>query len=321
MFRTRRRSFFSPRPRTSSIPPISALGWCPDRSTIRIALLPPNSWSYQDDESRRSNVTVRRKNDNFCDTPIKNLLCQRLAVKATRMEVGARPSAVTGNSLRSSWHRLAEAEQIALAVFKPSRSLTYTLPRIVPLDIGDPIHCFQAGQVVFLKHHPTRSERGYSGFDVGNLPRQLGVIAGGCSRGLEQGEVAATAAVTKSSGPLLDGFQPEFFRIESPGPIEIANWKASCDLRLCQHFLKPPLVNNVISTILQNSFPHCRLGRLPFDLPMKTKKYQTKRGESYVRSNCRKSNRPGESGQAEQENHHRQAKTHHEKDRLGRAHH
>src|SRR5262249_24403724 len=30
--------------------------------------------------------------------------------------------------------------------------------------------------------------------------------------------------------------------------------------------------------ILQNSYPHCRFGRLTFDLPMKTKKYQTKRG-------------------------------------------
>src|SRR5262245_9965783 len=62
MLRTRRRSFVSPRPRTSSIPPISVLAWFPDRSTIRIALLPPNSWSYHDDESRRRNVTVGRKN-------------------------------------------------------------------------------------------------------------------------------------------------------------------------------------------------------------------------------------------------------------------
>src|SRR5215831_12005594 len=114
-----------------------------------------------------------------------------------RRREGARPSAVTGNDSRSSWHRLAEAEQVALAVFKPSRSLSYTLARIVPLDIGDPIDCFQAGQVVFLKHHPTRCERGYSGFDVGNLPRHLGVIAGGSSRGLEQGEVAATRSNNK----------------------------------------------------------------------------------------------------------------------------
>src|SRR5262249_31316124 len=68
MLRIRRRSFFSPRPRKSSIPPISALGWCPDRSTIRIALLPPNSWSYHDDESRRRNVTVGRKNDDLRET-------------------------------------------------------------------------------------------------------------------------------------------------------------------------------------------------------------------------------------------------------------
>src|SRR5262245_22093577 len=101
MLRTRRRSFSSPRPRRSSIPAISALGWCPDRSTIRIALLPPNSWSYQDDEWRRSNVTVGMKNDNFCDTPINNLLCQSLAVKATRVRrpERARPSAV-------NWQRL-----------------------------------------------------------------------------------------------------------------------------------------------------------------------------------------------------------------------
>src|SRR5262249_20601574 len=103
--------------------------------------------------------------------------------------------------LRSSWHRLAEAEQGALAVFKPSGSLTHTLARIVPLDIGDPIHCLQARQVVFLKDHTTRSERGYSGFDVGNIPRHLGVIAGRGSCGLKQGEVAATATVTKASGP------------------------------------------------------------------------------------------------------------------------
>src|SRR4029453_13747849 len=151
-------------------------------------------------------------------------------------------------------------DEVSPAFFKPSRSLPPPLARIVPLDIGDPIHCFQAGQVVFLKHHPTRSKRRYNGFDVGNLPRHLGVIARGGSRGLEQGEVAATAPVTKASWPLLDGLQPEFLRIESPSPIEISNWKASCDLRHCQHCVKPPLVDNLIESCsaLPSSVPLVR---------------------------------------------------------------
>src|SRR5262249_29037206 len=70
-------------------------------------------------------------------------------VTRVRMRQRTRPSAVTGNDSRSSWHRLAEAEQVALAVFKPSRSLTHTLARLVPLNIGDPHSPFsgRAGRI------------------------------------------------------------------------------------------------------------------------------------------------------------------------------
>jgi hypothetical protein len=95
------------------------------------------------------------------------------------------------NGCRSSPDRLADTEQVALAVSEPSPALAHTLTGVVPLDFGDAVHGLEAGQAVFLEHHATPPERHYGGLDVSYLPSHLGVTARRGSRGLEQGEVAA----------------------------------------------------------------------------------------------------------------------------------
>src|SRR5262249_7249159 len=130
-------------------------------------------------------------------------------------------------------HWLAEAEQVALAIFEPGSSFANAFARIVPLDVGDAVHGLEAGQVVFLKKHAALSQRRYNGFYVGNLPSHLSVIARSRSRGLEHGKVAAAAAVTKASRPLLKGLQPELLGVKFPCPLEVFSGKPRKNLGLC----------------------------------------------------------------------------------------
>src|SRR5262249_47518187 len=86
-----------------------------------------------------------------------------------------------------------------------------------------------------LEHASTRPERRDGGFDVVDLPAHLSMAAGSGSRGLEQGEVAATAAVAKASGPFLDRFQPQLLGIEASRPIEILRGQSRRSVMPCKH--------------------------------------------------------------------------------------
>ena len=86
---------------------------------------------------------------------------------ATRAETRGRdrlPSRATG-SRRSSPYRLAEAQQVPLAVSEPGASLADALARVVSLDCGDAIHSLQARQVVLFEDDAASPERRDSRLD------------------------------------------------------------------------------------------------------------------------------------------------------------
>jgi hypothetical protein len=81
---------------------------------------------------------------------------------------------------------LANAKEIALAVFEPRSLLTYSLAGIISGDCGDSIYGLETRQIIFFEDHATRFERSHDRLDIGDLPANLGVTSRWFSGGFEK---------------------------------------------------------------------------------------------------------------------------------------
>src|SRR5437899_4376557 len=92
------------------------------------------------------------------------------------------------------------------------RALAPPFAGIVALDRRDPVDHGQTRYVVRLEHDSTATQRLDRRFDVLDLPGHLRERAGRGARGLEQCELAARAAVEKSTRSLFAGLEAELLR-------------------------------------------------------------------------------------------------------------
>src|SRR5215216_5029258 len=140
-----------------------------------------------------------------------------------------------------STHRLADSEEIALAVLEPGGLLANApFARVVPGDLGDAVDRPQARKVVFFEHHSTRSQPLHRRLDVFDLPRHLGVISRGGASRLEERELPVAAPVKQASRPFLARFETQLLRVERFGPLQILHRDPRCDFAVAfKHSLRP----------------------------------------------------------------------------------
>src|SRR6266511_4305708 len=117
--------------------------------------------------------------------------------------------------------RLADREQVALAVSEPSGSLADALARIVVVDLREPVDRPHPWQVVLLEHHASGPEVRYGRLDVVDLPGHLGVRLGWSAVRLEQRELATRTAVEQTARPLLARLEAELVGIKRSRPWQI----------------------------------------------------------------------------------------------------
>ena len=109
----------------------------------------------------------------------------------------------------TSTQGLANAEEIALAVFEPRTLFTDSLAGIISCDFGDSIYGLKAGQIVFFESHATRLERRYGRLNISNLPAHLGVTARCLACGFEQSKEMIAAPVVPLFIQQIRGTAPQ----------------------------------------------------------------------------------------------------------------
>src|SRR3954452_5117056 len=118
--------------------------------------------------------------------------------------------------------RLADAEQVALAVAKPGGTLPgAALAGVIALDLRDAVGRGQPRNVVLLEDDAAVPELAHRRLDVVDLPPHLRVLARRCARRLKDRELTAAAAIAKAARPHLDRLQAQLLRVEAPGPVEV----------------------------------------------------------------------------------------------------
>src|SRR5690606_33765647 len=137
----------------------------------------------------------------------------------------------------SSSQRLTNSEQVALAVPEPGAQLAFSpLARIVSNNLGYSVRRLEPRQIVLLECQAPRPQGLYGRPQVRHLDPHLRVIAGRRSSGCEQREMAAAAAVQKSSRTLLDRLETQLLRVEGPRAVQVLGWEAGCDAGVFERF-------------------------------------------------------------------------------------